>query len=174
TKRHKNRNNAYRINVISKYNTPSFRGNTNHVLKYIKYNGEIFCCTVPNHVLYVRRNGKACWSGNSPEYMEAAYLMMQQPKPDDYVIGTGETHTVKEFVETAFKEAGLENWKKYVEIDPRYYRPAEVNVLVADARKAKKTLGWRPKTKFKELVKIMVRADVRTVGDDGGVGNEKI
>ena len=112
TKRHKNRNNAYRINVISKYNTPSFRGNTNHVLKYIEYGGGIFCCTVPNHVLYVRRNGKACWSGNSPEYVEAAWLMMQQPKPDNYVIGTGETHTVKEFVELAFKEAGLGNWKK--------------------------------------------------------------
>ncbi|MDP3792424.1 MAG: GDP-mannose 4,6-dehydratase [bacterium] len=159
-KKHKNRDNAYRINVISKYNTPSFRGNTNHVLKYIGYNGEIFCCTVPNHVLYVRRNGKACWSGNSPEYMEAAWLIMQQTKPDDFVIGTGETHSVREFVELAFKEAGLDDWKKYVVIDKKYYRPAEVNMLVADYSKARRILKWQPKTKFKDLVRIMVKADL--------------
>lgn len=104
-------------------------------------------------------DAKRDW-GYSPEYMEAAWLMMQQPKPDNYVIGTGETHTVKEFVELAFKEAGLGDWKKYVEIDPQYYRPAEVNVLVADTRKAKKVLGWKPKTKFKDLVKIMLWNDI--------------
>lgn len=98
--------------------------------------------------------------GYAPEYMEAAWLMMQQTKPDDYVIGTGETHTVKEFVELAFKEAGLGDYKKHVKIDPRYYRPAEVHYLVADIRKAKRILGWKPKTKFKELVKIMVEADI--------------
>ncbi|MBI2038633.1 MAG: GDP-mannose 4,6-dehydratase [Candidatus Nealsonbacteria bacterium] len=123
-------------------------------------------------------DAKRDW-GYAPEYMEAAWRMMQKPKPDDYVIGTGETHTVREFVELAFKEAGLENWKKYVEIDPQYYRPAEVNILVADTRKAKKILKWQPKTKFKDLVKIMVWADinnvrndgnVRTVGNDGNVG----
>lgn len=107
-------------------------------------------------------NAKRDW-GYSPEYMEAAWLMMQQPQPDDFVIGTGETHTVREFVELAFKEAGLGNWKKYVEIDSRYYRPAEVNVLVADTKKAKKILGWRPKTKFKELVKIMVWNDINQI-----------
>lgn len=104
-------------------------------------------------------DAKRDW-GYAPEYMEAAYLMMQQPKPDDYVIGTGETHTVREFVELAFKEAGLGDWKKYVEIDKQYYRPAEVNILVADTRKAKKILGWKPKTKFKDLVKIMVWNDI--------------
>lgn len=104
-------------------------------------------------------DAKRDW-GYAPEYMEAAWLMMQQPKPDDYVIGTGETHTVKEFVELAFKEAGLGNWKKYVEIDPQYYRPAEVNVLIADARKAKRVLKWQPKTKFMDLVNIMVASDI--------------
>jgi GDPmannose 4,6-dehydratase len=98
--------------------------------------------------------------GYAPEYMEAAWLMLQQSKPDNYVIGTGETHSVKEFVETAFKEAGLGNWKKYVEIDKRYYRPAEVHDLIADTTKAKKILGWKPKTKFKDLVKIMVWNDI--------------
>ncbi len=98
--------------------------------------------------------------GYAPEYMEAAWLMMQQIKPDDYVIGTGETHSVKEFVKLAFKEAGLGNWKKYVQIDTRYRRPAEVNSLIADARKAKKVLKWQPKTKFKDLIKLMVRNDI--------------
>lgn len=107
-------------------------------------------------------DAKRDW-GYAPEYMEAAYLMLQQSKPDDYVIGTGETHTVKEFVELAFKEAGLGDWKKYVEIDKRYYRPAEVNMLVADTRKAKKILGWKPKTKFKDLVKIMVWNDINAL-----------
>jgi len=101
--------------------------------------------------------------GYAPEYVEAAWIMMQQPKPDNYVIGTGEAHSVKEFVELAFREAGLGNWKKYVEIDPQYYRPAEVHNLVADISKAKKNLGWKPKTKFKDLVKIMVRADISEV-----------
>lgn len=105
-------------------------------------------------------DAKRDW-GYAKEYCEAMWLMMQQPKPDDFVIGTGETHTVKEFVELAFKEAGLGDWKKYVEIDKRYYRPAEVNILVADARKAKKVLGWTPKTKFKELARIMVKEDIK-------------
>jgi len=104
-------------------------------------------------------DAKRDW-GYAPEFCEVMWLMMQRPKPDDYVIGTGETHTVKEFVELAFKEAGLGNWKKYVEIDRQYYRPAEVNILVADTRKAKKVLKWQPKTKFKDLVKIMVWADI--------------
>lgn len=107
-------------------------------------------------------DAKRDW-GYSPEYMEATWLMMQQPKPDDFVIGTGETHTVREFVELAFKEAGLGDWKKYVETDSRYYRPAEVDILVADAKKAKRILGWKPKTKFKDLVKIMVWNDINNL-----------
>ena len=104
-------------------------------------------------------DAKRDW-GYAPEYMEAARLMMQQTKPDDYVIGTGETHSVKEFVEHAFKEAGLGDWKKYVKIDRQYYRPAEVNFLVADTRKARSALKWKPKTKFEDLVKIMVWSDI--------------
>ncbi len=104
-------------------------------------------------------DAKRDW-GYAPEYMKAAWLMMQREKPDNYVIGTGETHTVREFVELAFQIAGLGDWKKYVEVDPRYYRPAEVHHLVADYAKARRNLNWRPKTKFKDLVKIMVRADL--------------
>jgi GDPmannose 4,6-dehydratase len=85
--------------------------------------------------------------------------MMQQDKPDDYVIATNETHSVREFLEVAFGHAGLD-WKKHVEIDPRYYRPAEVDLLIGDYSKAKRQLGWEPKTKFVDLTKLMVDADV--------------
>ena len=87
------------------------------------------------------------------------WLMLQQDKPDDYVIATGETHSVREFLEAAFSHVGLD-WKKHVEIDPRYYRPAEVDLLMGDASKAKRQLGWEPKTRFVDLVKLMVDADV--------------
>ena len=90
--------------------------------------------------------------------------MLQQDKPDDYVIGTGETHSVREFAQLAFETAGLGNYKKYVEIDPRYYRPSEVGLLLADPLKAKKKLKWESKTKFKDLVKIMVEADLKNEG----------
>ena len=88
--------------------------------------------------------------------------MMQQPKADDYVIATGETHSVREFLEVAFKYAGLD-WKKYVAIDKRYFRPTEVDLLLGDASKAKKKLKWTPKVGFKELVHMMVDADMKLV-----------
>ncbi len=102
--------------------------------------------------------------GYAPEYMEAAHLMMQQKEPDDYVIGVGESHSVREFVELAFKEAGISNWQDYIGIDSRYYRPTEVENLIADASKAKEKLGWKAKTKFNDLVKIMVDADLKAYG----------
>jgi GDPmannose 4,6-dehydratase len=86
------------------------------------------------------------------------WLMLQQERGDDYVVATGETHSVREFLEAAFSCAELD-WKEYVKIDARYYRPAEVDLLIGDASKAKKILGWRPKTTFAELVRLMVRAD---------------
>ena len=105
-------------------------------------------------------DAKRDW-GYAPEYMEAAWLMMQQPKPEDYVIGTGESHSVAEFAEAAFKCAGINNWKDYIELDSRYLRPSEIENLVADFSKAKKQLGWEPKTKFASLVKIMVEHDLK-------------
>ncbi|MCL6557368.1 MAG: GDP-mannose 4,6-dehydratase [Firmicutes bacterium] len=101
--------------------------------------------------------------GYAPEYVEAMWLMLQQDKPDDYVIGTGEAHSVQEFLEAAFAYVDLD-WRQYVEIDPRYFRPTEVEFLLADPSKARKELSWEPKVKFEELVKIMVDADVETVG----------
>jgi len=103
--------------------------------------------------------------GYAPEYMEAAWRMMQQKEPDDFVIATGETHSIREFLEVAFEAAGLGDWKQYIEIDPKYFRPAEVEVLCGDASKAKKILGWEPKVKFKELVKKMVEADLKEFKD---------
>lgn len=97
--------------------------------------------------------------GYAREYVEAMWLMLQQEKPDDYVIATNETHSVREFLEVAFGHAGLD-YNDYVEIDPRYYRPAEVDILIGDYSKAKRVLGWEPKTRFSDLVRLMVDADV--------------
>ncbi len=102
--------------------------------------------------------------GYAPEYMEAAWMMLQQSEPDDYVIGTGESHSVKDFLIAAFKHAGINDWEQYVEIDPRYYRPTEVEDLIADASKAKNKFDWEPKTKFDDLVKIMMDADLEKWG----------
>lgn len=102
--------------------------------------------------------------GYAPEYMEAAYLMLQQKEPGDFVVGTGESHSVRDFVSAVFKEGGITDWEKYVEVDPRYYRPTEVESLIADASKAKKVLGWAPKTGFGELVKIMADHDFKAMG----------
>lgn len=103
-------------------------------------------------------DAKRDW-GYAPEYVEAMWLMLQQEEPDDYVVGTGEAHSVREFVEEAFSYVGLD-WNKFVKIDARYFRPTEVELLVADYTKAKNKLGWSPKVTFKELVRIMVDADL--------------
>jgi GDPmannose 4,6-dehydratase len=103
-------------------------------------------------------DAKRDW-GYAPEYVEAMWLMMQQPEPDDYVIATGETHSVREFVECAFDFVGLDPWK-HVEIDPHYLRPTEVDVLQGNASKAQRVLGWTPKIRFPELVRLMVEAEI--------------
>ncbi len=97
--------------------------------------------------------------GYAPEYVEAMWHILQQDSGDDFVIATGEAHTVREFAEAAFAHVDLD-WKKYVKHDPRYERPAEVDILIGDSSKAKKNLGWEPKVRFYELVKIMVDADM--------------
>ena len=111
-------------------------------------------------------DAKRDW-GFAGDYVEAMWRMLQQDEPDDYVIATGETHSVRELVEIAFGRVDLD-WKKYVEIDPQFIRPAEVNVLIGDYSKAKNKLGWEPRVSFRELVEMMVNADVarlkRTTG----------
>ncbi len=101
--------------------------------------------------------------GYAPEYVEAMWRMLQQDAPGDFVLGTGDSHSVTEFVDEAFSYAGLD-WRKYVSVDPRYLRPTEVEYLLADASKARVELGWEPKITFKELVRIMVDADMEMAG----------
>ena len=103
--------------------------------------------------------------GFSPEYVEAMWMMLQTDVPDDFVIGTGETHSVREFLEAAFGYVDLD-MNKHVQFDKKYFRPTEVDVLIADASKSLKVLGWRPKVTFKDLVKIMIDADLRAAGLD--------
>lgn len=123
-------------------------------------------------------DAKRDW-GYAPEFVEGMWRMLQQDKPDDYVLATNETHTVREFVEAAFKHVGIEiDWKgkgiqekgidrhtcnTIIEVDPKYFRPTEVDILIGDYSKAKKELGWEPKIKFDELVKLMVKADLEKV-----------
>ena len=103
-------------------------------------------------------DSKRDW-GYAKDYVEGMWLMLQQDNPDDYVLATGETHTIREFCEEAFGYVGLD-YKDYVEVDPRYFRPSEVDLLIGDPSKAKKVLNWEPKVKFRELVKIMMDADL--------------
>jgi len=105
-------------------------------------------------------DAKRDW-GYAKEYVEAMWLMLQQEEPDDYVVATGETHSVRELLEEAFSYAGLD-WRTHLEIDRRYYRPAEVDLLIGDATKAQRKLGWEAKTKFRDLVRLMVDADMET------------
>jgi GDPmannose 4,6-dehydratase len=107
-------------------------------------------------------DAKRDW-GYAKDYVEAMWLMLQQPTPDDYVIATGQTWTVRQFLEKAFAWVGLD-WQKYVELDPRYLRPSEVDLLVGDPSKAKAKLNWKPRTSFEELVRIMVMADLELEG----------
>ncbi len=106
-------------------------------------------------------DAKRDW-GYAKEYVDAMWLMLQQEEAEDFVIATGETHSVREFLEEAFTCVDLD-WKDYVEIDPKYFRPAEVDLLIGDASKAREKLNWEPKVKFKELVRLMVEADIDTL-----------
>jgi len=114
------------------------------------------------HIYLGNLSAKRDW-GYSPEYVECMWRMLQSAPPDDYVVGTGEAHSVEEFLNLTFSYAGLDV-EKHVKIDPKYFRPTEVESLVADTSKARRALGWDPKIKFRDLAKIMVDADMRAVG----------
>jgi GDPmannose 4,6-dehydratase len=103
--------------------------------------------------------------GYAPDYVEAMWLMLQQPKADDFVIATGESHTIREFLDLAFGRVGLD-WEDHVELDPRYYRPSEVDHLRGDASKARRMLGWMPTVRFPELVGLMIDADIQLLEDE--------
>ena len=114
---------------------------------------------VQDHVALGNLDAKRDW-GFAGDYVRAMYLMLQQDEPDDFVVATGEAHAVSEFVELAFASVGIDDWESYVRIDPRFFRPAEVDILVGDATKARTTLGWEPKVSFGELVAMMVAHDL--------------
>ncbi|NES83859.1 MAG: NAD-dependent epimerase/dehydratase family protein, partial [Moorea sp. SIO2B7] len=101
--------------------------------------------------------------GYAKDYVRAMWLMLQQDEPDDYVVATGQTHSIREFLDIAFGLVNLD-WEQYVEIDPRYFRPAEVDLLLGDGTKANTILGWQPSVSFKQLVEIMVNADLQALG----------
>lgn len=113
-------------------------------------------------------DAKRDW-GYAGDYVKAMWLMLQQPEPDDYVIATGETHTIEELVQLAFAEVGLDDWKKYVRQDPKFFRPAEVDLLIGDASKAREQLGWEPEVTFPELVKMMVAHDLQREATKAGL-----
>ena len=110
--------------------------------------------------------------GYAPEYVQGMWLMLQQDRPDDYVLATNETHSVREFVELAFERAGLD-WKEFVKHDQRYERPAEVDLLIGDGTKAKKLLNWEPQVRFDELVRIMVDADLALIESQRGTAKSE-
>lgn len=111
-------------------------------------------------------DSKRDW-GYAKDYVKAMWLMLQQDEPDDYVVATGETHSVKEFLELAFSHVNLQ-WEDYVEFDERYLRPAEVDLLIGDPTKAKEKLGWQPSLTFPQLVNLMVDADLEALGISNG------
>jgi GDPmannose 4,6-dehydratase len=129
---------------------------------------------IQNKLYLGNLEAKRDW-GYAPEYVEAMWRMMQLERPDDFVVATGETHSVREFVEIAFAHADLD-WKQYVEIDPRYFRPTEVDVLQGDSGKAEREFGWSPKVKFHDLVRLMVDADWKLLRDqlDGRTVREPV
>ncbi len=110
--------------------------------------------------------------GFAGDYVRAMWLMLQQDKPDDFVIGTGETHSVEEFVQIAFEHAGLD-WRQYVTIDPKFYRPAEVDLLLGDPTKSREKLGWKPEVGFEELVTMMVDSDLASLSIKTGSTNRR-
>jgi GDPmannose 4,6-dehydratase len=113
-----------------------------------------------DHISLGNLDAKRDW-GYAPDYIEVMWLMLQQDTPDDYVIATGDTRSIREFLDEAFKCVGIEDWEPYIKIDPQFIRPAEVDVLRGDYSKAKFQLGWEPKTNFNELVKIMIDNDIK-------------
>jgi len=139
------------------FNHESPRRGLEFVTRKVTYGAAKIKLGLAKDLLLGNMDAKRDW-GYAGDYVKAMWLMLQQSKPDDYVISTGQTHSVKEWVELAFKYLDL-NWKEYVKVDERFIRPADVDFLVGDSRKAKEKLGWEPETDFEELVKIMVEYD---------------
>jgi GDPmannose 4,6-dehydratase len=145
------------------FNHESPRRGLEFVTRKISYHVALIKHGLTNELRLGNLDARRDW-GFAGDYVDAMWLMLQQDKPDDFVISTNETHSVREFVELAFERADLD-WQKYVKIDERFHRPAEVDLLIGDYKKAKKHLGWEPRTSFKSLVHMMVDADLKLVGE---------
>lgn len=143
------------------FNHESPRRGLEFVTRKISYHAAMIKSGLATELRLGNLDAKRDW-GFAGDYVEAMWLMLQQDQPKDYVISTNQTHTVQEFVEVAFARVDLD-WKKYVKIDEKFMRPAEVDLLIGNSEKAKKDLGWEPKTTFKELVHMMVDADLKLV-----------
>jgi GDPmannose 4,6-dehydratase len=143
------------------FNHESPRRGIEFVTRKITYHVALIKHGVEHELRLGNLDARRDW-GFAGDYVRAMWLMMQQEQPDDYVIATNETHSVREFVELAFARADLD-YKKYVKIDERFYRPAEVDLLIGDPAKARKTLKWEPQVSFKSLVDMMVDSDLRLV-----------
>jgi len=161
----KNYREAYGLHASSGilFNHESPRRGVEFVTRKITSNAARIKLGLEKKIKLGNLDAKRDW-GYAGEYVEAMWIMLQQDKPDDYVVGTGKCHSVKEFLEAAFSYVGLDPYK-YLEIDETFYRPSEVMLLQADASKAEKKLGWRPKMSFEELVKIMVDEDLRRLSN---------
>jgi GDPmannose 4,6-dehydratase len=141
------------------FNHESPRRSETFITRKITYGISLILARKQRYLFLGNLESRRDW-GFAPEYVEMMWKMLQQDSPEDFVIGTGESHSVREFLEEAFSYVGLD-WREYVKIDPRYFRPLEVDSLRANARKARERLGWEPKVMFKDLVRIMVDADMR-------------
>ena len=124
-------------------------------------------CGLQDKIILGNLDSKRDW-GYAPDYVESMWLMLQQDKPDDYVIATGKAHTIREFLDRAFKHIGIIDWSNYVGEDKRYMRPAEVDVLSGDSTKAREVLGWKPKTSFDQMVNKMVSSDIKRLENRNG------
>jgi GDPmannose 4,6-dehydratase len=153
------------------FNHESPRRGENFVTRKITHGISKILAKKEKHMYLGNLEAKRDW-GYSPEYVECMWLMLQKDEPDDYVVGTGETHSVKEFLAEAFSYVGLDT-EDHVKIDPYYFRPTEVEVLISNTHKARRELGWHPKITFGDLVKIMIDADMRAMGlEPIGEGDE--
>ncbi len=150
------------------FNHESPRRGLEFVTRKITYNVAKIKLGLADQVALGNLDSKRDW-GFAGDYVRAMWLMLQQDEPDDYVVGTGETHSVQELCEVAFSHVGL-NWRDYVVQDPRFMRPAEVDLLVSDPSKARRVLGWQPKVSFKELIQMMVDADLKLLKKENGLG----
>lgn len=150
------------------FNHESPRRGIEFVTRKISYHVALIKNGVTDHLSLGNLDAKRDW-GFAGDYVKAMWLMLQQDQPDDFVISTNETHSVREFVQTAFELVNLD-YEKFVRTDPKYYRPAEVDLLIGDSSKAKRVLGWEPEVSFKELVRLMVEADLKLVRQQLQIG----